>query len=60
MSIIIDSLFLSPLSRGNPMKLNSELYWKIRRQWIHQEVAEEIINQYELNHRNMVFEWQHF
>lgn len=46
--------------RGNPMHLNKELYWKIRRQWLHQSVAEEVINQYELNHRNIAFEWQHF
>lgn len=42
------------------MHLNKELYWKIRRQWLHQEVAEEVINQYELNNRNMVYDWHNF
>uniref|UniRef100_A0A1I8B9X3 E3 ubiquitin-protein ligase n=1 Tax=Meloidogyne hapla TaxID=6305 RepID=A0A1I8B9X3_MELHA len=46
--------------RGNPMRLNKELYWKIQRQWLHQEIAEEVLNQYELNHRNIAFDWQHF
>jgi hypothetical protein len=52
--------FIHNFSRGNPMHLNKELYWKIRRQWLHQEVAEEVINQYELNNRNMVYDWHNF
>ncbi|KAL3116459.1 hypothetical protein niasHT_006906 [Heterodera trifolii] len=46
--------------RGNPMHLNRELYWRIQRLWLHQEIAEEIINQYELNYRNIAFEWNNF
>uniref|UniRef100_A0A914H4U2 E3 ubiquitin-protein ligase n=1 Tax=Globodera rostochiensis TaxID=31243 RepID=A0A914H4U2_GLORO len=46
--------------RGNPMHLNRELYWKMQRLWLHQEIAEEIINQYELNYRNIAFEWNNF
>jgi E3 ubiquitin-protein ligase UBR2 len=46
--------------RGNPLHLNAELYWKIQRLWIHQEIAEEVLNQYEINHRNFALEWIHF
>jgi hypothetical protein len=28
--------------------------------WLHQQVAEEVVNQYEINYRNLAFEWQHF
>jgi len=46
--------------RGNPMKLNEEMYWKLQRIWLYQEVVEEVVNQIEINHRNIGFEWQHF
>ncbi|KAH7722004.1 Zinc finger in N-recognin family protein [Aphelenchoides avenae] len=50
----------SGFRRGNPLHLNADLYWKIQRLWLHQEIAEEVLNQYEINHRNIAFEWQHF
>ena len=28
--------------RGNPMHLNMELYWKLQRVWMYQEIAEEV------------------
>uniref|UniRef100_A0AC34GFJ1 E3 ubiquitin-protein ligase n=1 Tax=Panagrolaimus sp. ES5 TaxID=591445 RepID=A0AC34GFJ1_9BILA len=46
--------------RGNPLFLHSEMYKRFKRIWLHQEVAEEIINQYDINHRNINFEWNHF
>jgi E3 ubiquitin-protein ligase UBR2 len=46
--------------RGNPLFLHPEMYQKFKRIWLHQEVAEEVINQYEINHRNINFEWNHF
>uniref|UniRef100_A0AC35FZC7 E3 ubiquitin-protein ligase n=1 Tax=Panagrolaimus sp. PS1159 TaxID=55785 RepID=A0AC35FZC7_9BILA len=46
--------------RGNPLFLHPEMYKRFQRIWLHQEVAEEIINQYDINHRNINFEWNHF
>ncbi|VDN02419.1 unnamed protein product [Thelazia callipaeda] len=46
--------------RGNPLYLNHELFAKLENLWITQSVAEEVINQYELDHRNLGFEWAHF
>ncbi|KAI6219878.1 E3 ubiquitin-protein ligase [Aphelenchoides besseyi] len=46
--------------RGNPLHLNRELYRKYQRMWLHQGIAEEVMNQYEMNYRNLAFEWQNF
>ncbi|KAI6207263.1 E3 ubiquitin-protein ligase [Aphelenchoides fujianensis] len=46
--------------RGNPLHLNRELYRKYQRMWLHQGVAEEVMNQYELNYRNLQFDWINF
>ncbi|KAI1713887.1 ATP-dependent clp protease adaptor protein clpS domain-containing protein [Ditylenchus destructor] len=46
--------------RGNPMHLNTELYWKLQRVWMYQEIAEEVVYSYDSNHRNIALEWQHF
>lgn len=35
--------------RGNPLYLNRELYRKYQRLWLHQGLAEEILNQYEVS-----------
>ena len=50
----------SEFSRGNPMHLNDEHYSRIRRLWLHQEIAEEVINQYEINQRNSLYSWSQF
>lgn len=42
------------------MFLNEELYWKIQRIWLYQEISEEIINQFDINHRNIAMEWGNF
>lgn len=42
------------------MHLSNELYSKFQRIWMYQEIAEEVQNQYEINHRNVAFEGQHF
>uniref|UniRef100_A0A915CE69 E3 ubiquitin-protein ligase n=1 Tax=Parascaris univalens TaxID=6257 RepID=A0A915CE69_PARUN len=46
--------------RGNPLHLNHELYAKLEHLWLHQGICEEVVNQYEIDHRNIGFEWQHF
>ncbi|GMR54164.1 hypothetical protein PMAYCL1PPCAC_24359 [Pristionchus mayeri] len=46
--------------RGNPMHLNEEMYAKLRHLWLHQNISEEVVNRYELDHRNMAYEWNHF
>ena len=46
--------------RGNPLHLQPEIYRKLQRLWNYQEVAEEVVNQYDMNHRNMNFDWHHF
>ncbi|CAD5207002.1 unnamed protein product [Bursaphelenchus okinawaensis] len=46
--------------RGNPLFLSTELYKRLQRLWLHQEVAEEVINQYEINIRNSALDWNHF
>ncbi|KAI6183003.1 E3 ubiquitin-protein ligase [Aphelenchoides bicaudatus] len=43
--------------RGNPLYLNRELYKKYQRLWLHQNVTEEVVNQYEINYRNIGFDW---
>lgn len=42
------------------MLLSEELYFKYRRIWMHQEIEEEVHNQYEINYRNVISEGQHF
>ncbi|VDK61903.1 unnamed protein product [Gongylonema pulchrum] len=42
------------------MHLNHELYAKLENLWLNQAIAEEVVNQYEIDHRNIGFEWQHF
>lgn len=42
------------------MFLNKELYSKIQRIWLHQEIAEEIMNQLDIFQRNIAFEWGNF
>ncbi|PIO74246.1 hypothetical protein TELCIR_03751 [Teladorsagia circumcincta] len=46
--------------RGNPLHLNEELYHKLRQLWLQQGIAEEVVNQYEIDHRNMQYDWGHF
>ncbi|KAF8367324.1 ubr-1 [Pristionchus pacificus] len=46
--------------RGNPMHLNEEMYSKLRHLWLHQNISEEVVNRYEIDHRNMAYEWNHF
>lgn len=43
--------------RGNPLYLNREMYRKYQRLWLHQGIAEEVLNQYEINYRNLAFDW---
>ncbi|KAE9553855.1 hypothetical protein FO519_002943 [Halicephalobus sp. NKZ332] len=50
----------SGFRRGNPLHLQPEIYKKFQRLWNYQEVAEEVVNQYDMNHRNMNFDWHHF
>jgi len=50
----------SGFRRGNPLHLQPEIYKKLQRLWNYQEVAEEVVNQYDMNHRNMNFDWHHF
>ncbi|KHJ84734.1 hypothetical protein OESDEN_15549 [Oesophagostomum dentatum] len=46
--------------RGNPLHLNEELYHKLRQLWLQQGISEEVVNQYEIDHRNMQYDWGHF
>ncbi|VDO47251.1 unnamed protein product, partial [Onchocerca flexuosa] len=46
--------------RGNPLHLSHELYAKLEDLWLNQSIAEEVANQYEINHRNIGLEWHHF
>lgn len=46
--------------RGNPLHLNEDLYHKLRQLWLQQGIAEEVVNQYEIDHRNMQYDWGHF
>ncbi|VDK50488.1 unnamed protein product [Anisakis simplex] len=46
--------------RGNPLHLNEELYAKLEHIWLHQSICEEVVDQYEIDQRNIAFEWQHF
>ncbi|KJH53349.1 hypothetical protein DICVIV_00472 [Dictyocaulus viviparus] len=46
--------------RGNPLHLNEELYHKLKQLWLQQGIAEEVVNQYEIDHRNMQYDWGHF
>ncbi|CAJ0920610.1 unnamed protein product, partial [Mesorhabditis belari] len=46
--------------RGNPLHLNHEQYNKLRQIWMHQGVAEEVVNQFELDPRNLGYDFNHF
>uniref|UniRef100_A0A7E4W1J9 E3 ubiquitin-protein ligase n=1 Tax=Panagrellus redivivus TaxID=6233 RepID=A0A7E4W1J9_PANRE len=46
--------------RCNPLFLHEDMYRRLQRIWLHQEMAEEIVNQYDINHRNSNYEWHHF
>ncbi|VIO97030.1 Zinc finger in N-recognin family protein [Brugia malayi] len=46
--------------RGNPLHLSHELYAKLENLWLNQSIAEEVANQYEIDHRNIGLEWHHF
>ncbi|CAJ0578381.1 unnamed protein product, partial [Mesorhabditis spiculigera] len=46
--------------RGNPLHLNREQYNKLRQLWIHQGLMEEVVNQFDLDHRNYGYDWVHF
>ncbi|MCP9260595.1 E3 ubiquitin-protein ligase ubr-1 [Dirofilaria immitis] len=46
--------------RGNPLHLSHELYAKLENIWLNQSIAEEVANQYEIDHRNIGLEWHHF
>ncbi|CAD6191000.1 unnamed protein product [Caenorhabditis auriculariae] len=46
--------------RGNPLHLNAELYHKLKLLWIQQGITEEVVNRYDMDHRNMQFDWAHF
>ncbi|EPB72222.1 ATP-dependent Clp protease adaptor protein ClpS [Ancylostoma ceylanicum] len=50
----------SAFRRGNPLHLNEELYHKLRQLWLQQGISEEVVNQYEIDHRNMQYDWGHF
>ncbi|KAK6013631.1 hypothetical protein OSTOST_21050 [Ostertagia ostertagi] len=59
---LLDGLAIEQLFdiRGNPLHLNEELYHKLRQLWLQQGIAEEVVNQYEIDHRNMQYDWGHF
>ncbi|CAI4229946.1 unnamed protein product [Auanema sp. JU1783] len=46
--------------RGNPLRLNAQLYKKLCRLWLTQGISEEIVNQYEIDPRNHQYDWSHF
>ncbi|VDK79468.1 unnamed protein product [Litomosoides sigmodontis] len=50
----------SGFRRGNPLHLSYELYAKLENLWLNQSIAEEVANQYEIDHRNIGLEWHHF
>ncbi|VBB31014.1 unnamed protein product [Acanthocheilonema viteae] len=50
----------SGFRRGNPLHLSHELYAKLENLWLNQSIAEEVANQYEIDHRNIGLEWHHF
>ncbi|PAV65135.1 hypothetical protein WR25_18490 [Diploscapter pachys] len=46
--------------RGNPLHLSKEMYMKLKQLWVQQGITEEVVNQYEIDHRNVQIDWAAF
>lgn len=45
--------------RGNPLHLNQALYNKLKQLWMSQGIAEEVVNQFDIDNRNIQFDFIH-